>query len=136
MLLRMRIDLLSAARHRVYKIIWNIADFEHSPSRVELDLVAKFAQVVGEFVATDLSRSHLLGEHGAGFEARPLLVAGMPSHVEDHDVGMEMRVEFARGMFSEARIEQLACRFMPNIDVHTSAKPGMPFRPAEHTSQL
>src|SRR3546814_11142275 len=57
MLLRMRIDLLSAARHRVYKIIWNIADFEQSPSRVELDLVAKFAQVVGEFVAIDLSRS-------------------------------------------------------------------------------
>src|SRR3546814_16480403 len=74
MLLRMRIDLLSAARHRVYKIIWNIADFEQSPSRVELDLVAKFAQVVGEFVAIDLSSSHLLGEHGAGFEARPLLV--------------------------------------------------------------
>src|SRR3546814_18916625 len=76
MLLRMRIDLLSAARHRVYKIIWNIADFEQSPSRVELDLVAKFAQVVGEFVAIALSCSHLLGEHGAGFEARHLLVAG------------------------------------------------------------
>src|SRR3546814_17530723 len=92
-------------------------DFEQSPSRVELDLVAKFAQVVGEFVAIDLSRSHLLGEHGAGFEARHLLVAGMPSPVEDHDVGMEMRVEFARGMFSEARIEQLACRFLPNLAV-------------------
>src|SRR3546814_16464518 len=55
----------------------------------------------------------------------------MPSHVEDHDVGMEMRVEFARGMFSEARIEQLACRFMPNIAVHTSAKLGMLFDPAD-----
>src|SRR3546814_14569905 len=55
----------------------------------------------------------------------------MPSHVEDHDVGMEMRVEFARGMFSEARIEQLACRFMPNIAVHTSAKRGMLFDPAD-----
>src|SRR3546814_20391104 len=34
-------------------------------------------------------------------------------------------------MFSEARIEQLACRFMPNIAVHTSAKLGMLFDPAD-----
>src|SRR3546814_15135565 len=70
MLLRMRIDLLSAARHRVYKIIWNIADFEQSPSRVELDLVAKSAPDVGELVANDLLRRHLFGENGAGLEAR------------------------------------------------------------------
>src|SRR3546814_11559743 len=79
MLLRMRIDLLSAARHRVYKIIWNIADFEQSPSRVELDPVAKFAQVVGEFVAIDLSRSHLPDDPVEGFGARHLLLAAQPS---------------------------------------------------------
>src|SRR3546814_10253044 len=55
----------------------------------------------------------------------------MAGHVEDDDMGMEVRIELARGMFGKTRIEKLARRLVGNLAVHAPTEFGMLLDPGD-----
>src|SRR3546814_16990200 len=131
MVMRGRIDLLGPARRRIDQLLGDTPNLAQPPARVELDLVTDPPEVMGEVVAIDLAGDHLLGEHGAGFEAHHLLVTGMAGHVEDDDMGMGVRIELARGVFGKTRLEKLARRLVGNLAVPSATGFLMPPDPGD-----
>lgn len=59
-----------------------------------------------QLVAIDLAGDDLLDEHRPGFKADHLIAILTIGHVHDDNMRMQMRVEFARCMFGEAREDQ------------------------------
>jgi len=115
MLLGMFIDLLGPLRHLLDEGLGNAPDFEQTPARIKVYLIAKLAQAMGEFVPVNLPAGHLLGIHGAGFEACHRIARLPVGHVEDDDMGVEVGVKFAAGMFGEPRPQQSARRLVDDI---------------------
>ena len=134
MILGVGVDLFGAPRHVGDHVLRYAAYLEEPPPRVEVDIISESAQAMREIVAVDLPGGHLLGEHGAGFEADHLFIPRVPGHVENDDMGVEMGVELAGGMFGEARVEKLAGRLVDDVAVHAAAKRGIFLDPADRST--
>src|SRR3546814_18780048 len=112
MVMRGRIDLLGPARRRIDQLLGDTPNLEQPPARLELDLVTNPPEVMGEVVAIDMAGDHLLGEHGAGYEAHHLPVTGMAGHVADYHLGMVVWIELERGVYGKTSLATCARRLV------------------------
>lgn len=128
MLSGMGVDLLGTLRHLVDQCLWHPPDLEQSAARIEVDLKSIFPQIVGKGVAVDLAAGHLLGIHGPRFETGHRVARIAVRHVEDHDMGMEMGVEFAAGMLGKACPQESPSRLMDDAPFLSAPQLGMFFK--------
>ena len=128
MLSGMSVDLLGTLRHLFDQCLWDAPDFEQSLARIEVDLKSIFPQMVGKGVTVDLAAGHLLGIHGPRFETGHRIARIAVRHVEDHDMGMQMGVEFAAGMLSKACPQEPPRRLMNDFPFFPAAQLGMFFK--------
>jgi hypothetical protein len=73
------------------------------------------AQDERQGIAINLARDALFCIHDPAFEARHAIPIFMVGHVEDHEMGMKMRVEFAAAMFRKAGHQNAPRRFVEDL---------------------
>lgn len=84
-----------------------------------------------ELAAIHLPRSHLLGIHRTRFEAHEGVSLPLVADIHDHDMRVQMRVEFARCVLGEAGKDEPACGLFGDFAVDPVPHQGMLFEVGE-----
>ena len=121
----MGVDLLGALRIVADELAGHTLDLEQPLARIKHDLVTDLAHIMGKLVAINLACDDLFGEHRARLEARHAIAVQMVGHVENDDVGMKLRIEFAARIFGEAREQQAPGGLVDDFTLDPAAKLGM-----------
>ena len=125
MFLGVGIDLFGAFGEERERFFRHAPDLEETLAGVEVDLVAKRPQMMGEFVAVDLPRHHLLGVHRPGFEARHGGTSIPVGDVHHDHMAVEVGVKLPAGMFGEPGEQQTAGGLLDHLAVIAAAERGM-----------
>ena len=95
-----RLDLGAPGRERLDRLAWDAGDLEAPVGIGLLDPVAEPGKTLRELAPVERAEQHL-GFVEPLVRHRAPLAVGAPDHVGDHRMGMERRVEVARGVVAE-----------------------------------
>ena len=119
-----RLDLGAPRRERLDRVARDAGDLEAAVGMGLLDVVAEPGQRGGQLAPVERAEQHLRSVELFVGHAAPLVVLA-PDHVGDHGMGVELRIEIARGVVAEGGGDDLLISRPHHLPRHGILHPGL-----------